>query len=207
MDDALPDRCTLDRISTPIGVALFVTDSHERLCAFDWEPFEDRLVELFHKGVGRNKELSTGRAQAPVRTALERYFDGDVRAIDRIACASAGTSFQEAVWTALRSIPTGTTTTYGELAVVIGAPKAARAVGLANNRNPIGVVVPCHRVIGADRSLTGYAGGLERKQWLLDHEARNAPRAAALGRRPRAGCPPGESCLASGEPPATLVEA
>jgi len=94
-----------------------------------------------------------------------------------------GTPFQRAVWTALRSIPAGATMTYGELATRIGAPGASRAVGLANNRNPIGLVVPCHRVIGANGALTGYAGGLERKRWLLEHESSAAqPRMVSTAR-------------------------
>jgi methylated-DNA-[protein]-cysteine S-methyltransferase len=98
------------------------------------------------------------------------YFDGDLHAIDALPVATEGTVFQKSVWQALRTIPTGKTMSYGELAVKIGKPAAVRAVGLANGSNPIGVVVPCHRVIGANGSLTGYGGGLERKRWLLDHE-------------------------------------
>jgi methylated-DNA-[protein]-cysteine S-methyltransferase len=173
MDDVLPDRYTMDRISTPIGVALFVTDARGALSAFDWADYEDRLSLLFRRGAGASASLTTGRAPEAVRSALARYFDGEVGVIDALTCAAPGTAFQKKVWDALRTIPTGTTLTYGALAARIGAPKAARAVGLANNRNPIAVVVPCHRVIGADRSLTGYAGGLERKRWLLEHEARH----------------------------------
>jgi methylated-DNA-[protein]-cysteine S-methyltransferase len=103
---------------------------------------------------------------------LQRYFDGDITVIDTIRVTFSGTLFQTKVWSALRTIPGGTTLSYGALAARIGAPKAARAVGLANGSNPIALVVPCHRVIGSDGTLTGYGGGLPRKRWLLDHEAR-----------------------------------
>lgn len=100
---------------------------------------------------------------------LEAYFGGALHAFDLPLCAQ-GTAFQRRVWKALREIPYGTTVSYGTLAARIGQPKASRAVGLANGRNPISIVVPCHRVIGADGSLTGYGGGLPRKRWLLNHE-------------------------------------
>jgi methylated-DNA-[protein]-cysteine S-methyltransferase len=103
---------------------------------------------------------------------LQAYFDGDLGALDDVPVRADGTAFQRLVWTALRQIPAGTTTTYGRLAARIGRPTAIRAVGLANGANPISIVVPCHRVIGADASLTGYGGGLARKEWLLRHEAK-----------------------------------
>ncbi len=111
-------------------------------------------------------------AAAPTRArkALEAYFDGQIEAIDALETATGGTAFQRQVWAALRTIPAGTTWSYGALADRIGRPKAVRAAGLANGANPIGVIVPCHRVIGADGSLTGYGGGLPRKRWLLAHE-------------------------------------
>ncbi|HEX4339295.1 MAG TPA: methylated-DNA--[protein]-cysteine S-methyltransferase [Polyangiaceae bacterium] len=175
MADASPDRYTIDRISTPIGVGLFITDARWALAAYDWTDFEERLMRLFRRGAGPGAVLTSARSDGAVRTLLERYFAGDVHAIDAVKCAvPGGTPFQRKVWDALREIPVGTRTTYGKLAVRIGAPKAFRAVGLANNRNPIALVVPCHRVVGADGSLTGYAGGLDRKQWLLDHETRHA---------------------------------
>jgi methylated-DNA-[protein]-cysteine S-methyltransferase len=102
--------------------------------------------------------------------ALQAYFSGDLAAVSHLRPATNGTDFQKKVWDALRNIPIGQTASYGELAAKIGKPTAARAVGLANGSNPIAIVVPCHRVIGANASLTGFAGGLERKQWLLEHE-------------------------------------
>ena len=105
-------------------------------------------------------------------TAISNYFEGNLSAIDTLPVETGGTPFQQEVWRALRTIPCGTTTSYGKLAENIGRPTAVRAVGLANGANPVSVVVPCHRVIGANGSLTGYGGGIERKRWLLDHERR-----------------------------------
>jgi len=102
--------------------------------------------------------------------AISNYFAGDLGAIDALPVETGGTPFQQEVWRALRAIPCGSTTSYGELARSIGRPAAVRAVGLANGANPVAVVVPCHRVIGSNGSLTGYGGGIERKAWLLDHE-------------------------------------
>ena len=113
------------------------------------------------------------RDDAPLRPALDQldaYFAGDLREFD-LVLRTAGTPFQLRVWEALREIPYGTTTTYGALAARLGHPGAARAVGLANGRNPVAVIVPCHRVIGADGSLTGFGGGLERKRTLLGLES------------------------------------
>ena len=105
---------------------------------------------------------------------LDDYFAGTLTEFD-LPLAAAGTDFQKRVWRALCEIPYGETISYGELARYVGKPGASRAVGLANGRNPIGIVVPCHRVIGADGSLTGYGGGIERKVWLLQHEATYRP--------------------------------
>jgi len=104
------------------------------------------------------------------RQQLQEYFSGARRTFD-LPLAFGGTGFQERVWRALSEIPYGETWSYGQLARYLGNPGASRAVGLANGRNPISIILPCHRVIGADGSLTGYGGGLPRKQWLLAHEA------------------------------------
>jgi methylated-DNA-[protein]-cysteine S-methyltransferase len=106
---------------------------------------------------------------AEAEEQLEAYFAGELKEFT-LELRLNGTPFQRRVWDELRRIPYGETRTYGELAELLGAPKASRAVGLANGRNPIGVVVPCHRVVGADGSLTGYGGGLDRKRRLLDFE-------------------------------------
>ncbi|MGH8530155.1 MAG: methylated-DNA--[protein]-cysteine S-methyltransferase [Nevskiales bacterium] len=105
------------------------------------------------------------------RAQLGAYFAGQLRKFD-LPLAPAGTEFQRTVWQALLDIPYGRTESYGTVARRIGAPKAPRAIGLANGHNPISIIIPCHRVIGADGSLTGYGGGIERKRWLLAHEAR-----------------------------------
>jgi methylated-DNA-[protein]-cysteine S-methyltransferase len=108
-------------------------------------------------------------AFAGLREQLDAYFAGDLREFD-LPLAPAGTAWQRAVWDALADVPYGTTLSYGELAARLGRPSACRAVGAANGRNPISVIVPCHRLIGSNGALTGYAGGLERKAWLLQHE-------------------------------------
>jgi methylated-DNA-[protein]-cysteine S-methyltransferase len=166
----LPDRLMLDRLETPIGEALLITDEDGRLRAFDWNDYDERLRRQLRRHYGAQVPLADGRAPQPIRAALDAYFAGDLAQLDGIECRTAGTPFQRAVWAALRAIPVGQTLSYGALAATLNAPKAMRAVGLANGANPIGVVVPCHRVIGADGSLTGYGGGLERKRWLLAHE-------------------------------------
>jgi methylated-DNA-[protein]-cysteine S-methyltransferase len=161
----------LDRIPTPIGDMLVAADREGRLRATFWTDHDRELrktLERYYPGV----RIDFEPAGDPNRlsTALRAYFAGDLHAIDALPAESAGTAFQREVWRALRQVPCGTTISYGELARRIGRPDAVRAVGLANGANPIGVVVPCHRVIGANGSLTGYGGGIERKRWLLDHE-------------------------------------
>jgi methylated-DNA-[protein]-cysteine S-methyltransferase len=111
-------------------------------------------------------------AFAEVRTQLNEYFAGTRTEFD-VPLNAAGSAFQKRVWAALMTIPYGETTSYGKIAAGIGAPDAARAVGLANGQNPIPLIVACHRVIGADGSLTGYGGGLDAKRWLLAHEAQH----------------------------------
>lgn len=110
-------------------------------------------------------------ALSGVRQQLEEYFAGQRQSFE-LPLAAQGTAFQQQVWAALCAIPFGETRSYGRQAEMIGNARAVRAVGLANGRNPIGIIVPCHRVIGASGALTGYAGGLERKRWLLAHEAK-----------------------------------
>ena len=123
-------------------------------------------------------ELREKKDPAGAATALRRYFAGDLGAIDTLSVDPAGTPFQRRVWAALRKIPVGTTIAYSALAQKLGVPLAVRAVAAANGRNPIGIVIPCHRVIGADGTLVGYGGGLPRKRWLLGHEG-----ALPMGRR------------------------
>lgn len=164
-----PDRLLLDRLPTPIGEALLVTDGKGQLRAFDWHDHEGRLRLLLKRHYGRLQPVA-GAAPASIRQALQDYFAGRLDRLHDIPWATAGTAFQRAVWQALTTIPPGRTLSYSQLAEQIGKPRAVRAVGLANGSNPVGVVVPCHRVIGANGSLTGYGGGIERKRWLLAHE-------------------------------------
>ncbi|MGY3032120.1 methylated-DNA-[protein]-cysteine S-methyltransferase [Bradyrhizobium sp. USDA 4354] len=159
----------LDRLATPIGIALLVTDAGGALRALDWEDYELRMRGLLRLHYG-NVNLTDRPAPAAIRAALSGYFEGDLGQLSSIAWRIAGTPFQQKVWTALAQIPAGTTLSYGALAAKIGMPKAIRAVGHANGSNPISVVLPCHRLIGADGSLVKYGGGLERKRWLLRHE-------------------------------------
>ncbi|HEY8518305.1 MAG TPA: methylated-DNA--[protein]-cysteine S-methyltransferase [Candidatus Binatia bacterium] len=159
----------LDRVETPIGVMLLLEDAEGRLRALDWEDHEPRMTRLLHRAQ-KSYEIREGDGSTANVARVRRYLAGDLRALDEIPVETGGTEFQRRVWQALREIPPGTTTTYGALAARLGQPTATRAVGLANGSNPVGVVVPCHRVIGADGSLTGYGGGLFRKRWLLEHE-------------------------------------
>ena len=165
----LPETFGLDRLDTPIGVALIVSDGDGVLRALDWEDYEPRMKELLRLQYGA-VILNEARAARDLRTALTGYFKGDIDRLREIEWRVAGTPFQHKVWTALPRIPPGTTMSYGALAAKINRPKAVRAVGHANGANPISVVVPCHRLIGADGSLIKYGGGLERKRWLLEHE-------------------------------------
>jgi methylated-DNA-[protein]-cysteine S-methyltransferase len=163
----------VDRVPSPLGDCLLVFDDAGRLRALEWVDFEARLHKLLarHWGPeGRGHTLSTRAAPRDLDSRLQAYFAGDRAALDPLAVHTAGTPFQQEVWQALRGIPAGHTTTYGKLAESIGRPAAVRALGLAVGSNPISLVIPCHRVIGADGSLTGYAGGLDRKRWLLAHE-------------------------------------
>ena len=161
----------LDRTPTPIGLMTLVADDAGRLCLVGWDGHEARLERSLRVQYGSTDvRLEPTANPAGLTAALDAYFRGELTAIDSLAVAMNGTPFQRTVWAALREIPCGTTISYGELARRIGKPAAVRAVGLANGSNPIGVVVPCHRVIGANGSLTGYGGGLDRKRWLLAHE-------------------------------------
>jgi methylated-DNA-[protein]-cysteine S-methyltransferase len=150
------------RIGSPLGELLLVGDGDS--------------LHLLHMQRGRRPiapDPGWRRASEPftgVRAQLSEFFAGERTAFE-VPLALHGSPFELRVWGALQQIPYGATTSYGELARRIGHPEAARAVGLANGRNPVAVIVPCHRVIGADGTLTGYGGGLERKRLLLDLEA------------------------------------
>ena len=169
------DAFLVERIETPTGPMRIVSDDEGRLRAVDWEDCTPRLQELLRRYNGNSIRLREGAARSAAAHSLLAYFAGELDAIDALPTAAGGTPFQRAVWSALRRIPAGHTMSYGALAAKIGRPKAVRAVGLANGANPIAIVVPCHRVIGADASLTGYGGGIERKRWLLEHESGGLP--------------------------------
>jgi methylated-DNA-[protein]-cysteine S-methyltransferase len=148
---------------SPLGELLLIGDG-------------ESLTGLYMQSQKYAREVQGGwRCEAqPFRAVVEQlaaYFGGELRTFD-LSLAPRGTYFQRTVWRALLDVPFGATETYGALARRIGSPNAPRAVGLANGHNPIGIIVPCHRVIGANGSLTGYGGGIERKRWLLAHEAR-----------------------------------
>jgi methylated-DNA-[protein]-cysteine S-methyltransferase len=169
MPDAQPETLILDRIATPVGEVLLVTDGEGAVRALDFADYEARMTRLLARHAP-GATLVGGRAPETVRRAVEAWFGGDLTALDGLTVKTGGTAFQRTVWAALRAIPAGETRSYGQLAAAIGAPRAVRAAGLANGQNPVAVIVPCHRVIGANGTLTGYAGGLERKRWLLKHE-------------------------------------
>ncbi len=154
-------------VDSPIGALLLVGSD---------DALEGLFMEPHHAVADATEDAAAFRATV---TQLAAWFAGERRDFD-VPLAPRGTPFQRGVWSALREIPYGTTAGYGELAARLGNPGASRAVGLANGRNPISIVVPCHRVIGANGSLTGYGGGLERKRWLLAHEAAVSGRTLAL---------------------------
>jgi methylated-DNA-[protein]-cysteine S-methyltransferase len=154
-------------VESPIG-PLTAAERAGRVCLLHFGvdgPAVDRMFDTWYPG--------EARARQPLREishVLRRYFAGELTALDAVPVELNGTDFQKQVWLALRRIPSGATISYAELARRIGKAPAVRAVGSANGANPVAVIVPCHRVIGSDGSLTGYGGGIERKQWLLAHE-------------------------------------
>jgi len=177
---SFPIRMT--EIETPVGEVVLAWRGDMFLGAFlelardrtSWEPAYDTAGG----GAALRKWITTRFPGAAIERgapdgpalALVRYFAGDVRAIDRVRVDPGGTEFQARVWASLREIPAGETRTYSEIAAAAGRPGAARAAGGAVGSNPIPIVIPCHRVVGADRKLTGFGGGLPRKRWLLEHE-------------------------------------
>jgi methylated-DNA-[protein]-cysteine S-methyltransferase len=168
-------RLDIDYVETPIGRFAIVVDADGRVRAAGFADGHARMEKRLraHPG-GEDVVIARGRKSRGVADAVRRYFAGDLAALDGLTVFNEGTEFQRAVWAALREIPCGETRSYGDIARRIGNPAAVRAVGLANNANPVGVIVPCHRVIGSDGSLTGYGGGIERKRWLLSHEQGSA---------------------------------
>ena len=166
-------KLLVDRIDSPIGRVILMSDGRH-MCALEFEDHEERMMTLLRRYQGA-VELAEADDPQGFSSRLKAYFAGRIDAVDDIPVKAGGSPFQAKVWTELRRIPAGTATTYGTLAEKIGKPTAFRAVGLANGSNPISIVVPCHRVIGSDGTLTGYGGGLPRKRWLLEHEGVTLP--------------------------------
>ena len=161
-------RLAVDRVDSPAGPIVLVA-SAAGLVAVDFGEPEDRVWELLRRRFGAI-EMAPAEDPLGASSAMRAYLAGRLEALDHLPVDAGGTPFQQVCWAALRTIPAGTAWSYRQLALRIGRPAAIRAVGLANGANPVGIVVPCHRVIGADGSLTGYGGGLARKRWLLEHE-------------------------------------
>ncbi|WP_127959004.1 methylated-DNA--[protein]-cysteine S-methyltransferase [Serratia microhaemolytica] len=160
-----------DRIPTPIGELLLIADQQGQVRGLDWSDHEQRLMKLLDARYRQHPFLlQTADNPAGLSEMIQRYFAGELAVLSQIPVVSHGTPFQCSVWQQLRLIPAGSTISYGELAKRVDRPRAVRAVGAANGANPISIIVPCHRVIGANGMMTGYAGGLPRKQWLLKHE-------------------------------------
>jgi methylated-DNA-[protein]-cysteine S-methyltransferase len=173
-------KMSLSELDSPLGAMLLVTDERERVRALDFGERMGRLRRGLREHYG-TYELTNAPAPVAVADALRRYFGGDVQVLDNINVATAGTDLQRDVWAALRRIPAGQTTTYGALGRSLGFsdPRAAIDVGAAIGANPIAVIVPCHRVVAGDGDLKGYAWGLHRKRWLLEHEGALQPQVAA----------------------------
>lgn len=164
-------KLLLSHLESPLGAMLLVTDAQQAVRALEFADHRARLYRGLREHYGE-VELAEIPSPSEVAAALARYFDGELPALDALRTATAGTELQRRVWVALRGIPAGTTTTYGKLARALGLddPRAAIDIGAANGANPIAVIVPCHRVIASNGELKGYAWGLHRKRWLLEHE-------------------------------------
>jgi methylated-DNA-[protein]-cysteine S-methyltransferase len=169
---ATTQTITIQDIDSPIGTIVLAATA-AGACAIDFADRRATVMDRLERRFGGLK-LSRLPRRDDAAERLRAFFAGDLRTLDSIAVDPGGTPFQREVWSALRRVRPGRTISYGALATRIGRPAAVRAVGAANARNPVAIVIPCHRVIGADGSLTGYASGLDRKQWLLDHEEKHA---------------------------------
>lgn len=160
-----------DKISTPLGPLWVLCDERFQLRAVEWEEHSARMVELLNIHYrSEGYQRIAARNPGGLSQKLQDYFAGDLAIIDTLPTATGGTPFQREVWQMLRTIPCGQVMHYGQLAEILGRAGAARAVGAANGANPVSIVVPCHRVIGRNGTMTGYAGGVQRKEWLLRHE-------------------------------------
>ncbi|MEV8974849.1 methylated-DNA--[protein]-cysteine S-methyltransferase [Klebsiella quasipneumoniae] len=160
-----------DKMDTPLGALWVLCDEQFNLRAVEWDEYRDRMETLLDVHYRREGYQRVDcRNPGGLSSKLNDYFAGDLAVIETLPTATAGTPFQRQVWQALRDIPCGQVMHYGQLAEALGRPGAARAVGAANGANPVSIVVPCHRVIGRNGTMTGYAGGVQRKEWLLRHE-------------------------------------
>ena len=157
-----------ETLDSPIG-RIVIVYAGDQVCAIDYADCAERMHQLLNRRYQSVRMHEVPNSNGAT-TQLQAYLAGELDAISSICIDVGGTAFQQKVWAALRKIPPGTTQTYSALAQQLGTPKAYRAVGMANALNPISIVVPCHRLVGANGALTGYAGGLERKEWLLRHE-------------------------------------
>ncbi len=157
-----------ERIQTPVGPMILVAKDGVVLL-FEFEGTPGRVERQMRARFGE-VELQPATNPFGLTDRIRAYFNGDIRSLEGIATDGGGTAFERQVWAALRNIPAGTTVSYGHIARKLGDVQLSRAVGTANGKNPISIIVPCHRVIGADGSMTGYGGGLKNKEWLLAHE-------------------------------------
>jgi methylated-DNA-[protein]-cysteine S-methyltransferase len=156
-----------DTIPSPIGEVQLVS-SNSAVLLLDFSDNTNRIQKLLEKRFG---SYTLTQKRLEWSKAVQDYFAGNFSALESIPTDTGGTAFQQRVWTALRQIPAGQTWSYLAMARFIGQPTATRAIGTTNGLNPISLILPCHRVIGANGKLTGYAGGIERKRWLLEHES------------------------------------
>ncbi|MCC9625491.1 methylated-DNA--[protein]-cysteine S-methyltransferase [Thalassospira sp. MA62] len=173
----MPTDIHITRYSSPIGGLILATVAG-KLVHLDFEDNDERLKTIQTRRFKYLNWIEDGSAPVLVTRWLAEYFDGRVMALPMDDIAMMGTAFQKSVWDALIAIPSGHSLSYGRLARKLDNPRAVRAVARANALNPVSIIVPCHRVIGSDGTLTGYAGGLARKKWLLAHEAEILARAA-----------------------------
>lgn len=157
-------------VPSPIGTLRLVVDG-DALCVLDFDDRPERLAVALRRQGRPAARTGTSAPLTSACRALSDYFDGAVRALDALPVVVRGTEFQERVWAALRTITPERPWSYAELAAAVGNAKAVRAVGTANGANPVALVIPCHRVVNTGGALGGYGGGLDRKRWLLDHEA------------------------------------
>jgi len=169
----------VSHLESPLGDMLLISDTEQNIRALDFADHKAHLHRLLREHYGSTNLIDSPAPQR-IAEALSRYFSGELDALEALPTATAGSDLQRRVWAALRRVPAGTTTTYGQLARELGFtdPRAAIDIGAANGANPIAIVVPCHRVIASNGEPKGYAWGLHRKRWLLEHEQAIQPKPA-----------------------------